>query len=261
MSQQIPAVFFDAIERAHVSWHACLIAGLQTMQQADPDYLDWLAQDDFLPNDGRLFAAFSIPLDSVRHVLVGEGPYPRAASASGYCFMDAAVQELWSEKGLSKPVNRATSLRNFMKMLLVVDGNLSVDKTSGDAVRPIAEQALGGESAFILSREALQENLLGQGFLLLNATLAYRAHVSPTKEARAWQPFLRTVLAALQDQAGRSGATLPTLVLWGKVAERLAQLPETAFFPQAVSEHPYNLSFIANKTMQDFFRPMGLLKK
>jgi uracil-DNA glycosylase len=74
-----------------------------------------------------LFAAFAQPLDRVRYVLVGEGPYPRAESATGVCFMDGAVGDLWSEAGLSKPVNRATSLRNFMKMLLVADGQLQLE--------------------------------------------------------------------------------------------------------------------------------------
>ena len=82
------------------------------MHVADPAYLSALAEDHFLPTQGRLFAAFSQPLEEVRYVLVGEGPYPREESATGVCFMDGAVRELWSTQGLSKPVNRATSLRN-----------------------------------------------------------------------------------------------------------------------------------------------------
>ncbi|HAT31470.1 MAG TPA: uracil-DNA glycosylase, partial [Janthinobacterium sp.] len=70
-----------------------------------------------------------------------EGPYPRAASATGVCFMDGAVGALWSEAGLSKPVNRATSLRNFMKMLLLADGQLALDATSGAALAPVASRA------------------------------------------------------------------------------------------------------------------------
>ena len=89
------------------------------MEKNTPGYLDSLENTGFLPTQGRLFAAFSLPVGQVRFVLMGEGPYPREASASGYCFMDGAVQELWSADGLSKPVNRAVSLRNFIKMLLV----------------------------------------------------------------------------------------------------------------------------------------------
>ena len=39
--------------------------------------------------------------------MLGVGPYPREESATGVCFMDGAVRELWSPAGLSKPVNRA----------------------------------------------------------------------------------------------------------------------------------------------------------
>ena len=108
----IPSVFASAIERAASSWHPVLREGLDAINVAAPAYLPGLASEIFLPTQGRLFAAFAQPLEKVRYVLVGEGPYPREESATGVCFMDGAVRELWSTQGLSKPVNRATSLRN-----------------------------------------------------------------------------------------------------------------------------------------------------
>src|SRR5690606_17210767 len=122
------------------------------------------------------------------------GPYPRAESATGVCFMDGAVGDLWSDTGLSKPVNRATSLRNFMKMLLVAAGRLQPDATGGAALAPIAQAARGDGSIQTLAE--LQDNLHGHGFLLLNAALVFRKHVAPVIDARAWLPFLQTVLAA-----------------------------------------------------------------
>jgi uracil-DNA glycosylase len=186
-------------------------------------------------------------------VLVGEGPYPRAESATGVCFMDGAVGELWSEAGLSKPVNRATSLRNFMKMLLVADGQLQLDDTGGAAMAPVALAARANGSIQTLAQ--LQDNLTSQGFLLLNAALVFRKHVAPAIDARGWLPFLQTVLAVLVEQAHK-----PTLVLWGKIAEQLRKLPETARLPQVVAEHPYNLSFIGHRGMQALFGPMQLLR-
>ncbi|MEA5097264.1 MAG: uracil-DNA glycosylase [Burkholderiaceae bacterium] len=257
MNPFIPSTISEALALAHPSWHAALRAGLDAVAQADPAYLPALAEDDFLPHGGRLFAAFSQPLDAVRFVLVGEGPYPRAESATGYCFMDGAVGELWSESGLSKKVNRATSLRNFMKMLLVADGRLSLAQTGGSALAPIAVEARSSGSELIGSLADLQHNLHQHGFLLLNATLAYRAQVPPAKEARAWWPFVEVVLQALAQPS----AALPTLVLWGKIAERLATMQVAQRFPQAVSEHPYNLSFIGNEGMQALFRPLVLLQR
>jgi len=261
MSKLIPPAILEALELAHPSWRPVLTRGLEAMAESDPDYLPGLAVDTYLPTQGRIFAAFMQPIDAVRYVLVGEGPYPREQSATGVCFMDGAVEALWSEKGLSKQVNKATSLRNFMKMLLVAAGMLSADNASGDALAHISLKARAIGSPFIQSLTELQANLTRQGFLLLNASLVYRPHVAPAKDARAWLPFLDVVLHALADRTHRHDAEPPVLVLWGKIAEQLKALSVTNAFPKAVSEHPYNLTFIANDTMQSLFGPMHLLQK
>ncbi|MDB5772189.1 MAG: uracil-DNA glycosylase [Burkholderia sp.] len=261
MFQPIPHQITDALALAHPSWRPVLEQGLQAVAQADPGYLPSLVGDDYLPTQGRLFAAFSIALDEVAFVLVGEGPYPRVESATGVCFMDGAVEALWSEKGLSKQVNRATSLRNFMKMLLVADAHLASGNTSGDALANIAVKARAIGSPFIQTLTELQANLTRYGFLLLNASLVFRPDVPPVKDAKAWLPFMRTVLEALADHAVDTDRKPPTLVLWGKIAEQLNALHLTTRFPTAVSEHPYNLSFIVNATMQELFKPMRLLQR
>jgi len=250
----IPPAILDALSLADASWRPHLEAGLRAMAKATPDYLPALAEDRYLPTGGRLFAAFALPLEQVRYVLVGEGPYPREESATGVCFMDGAVGPLWSASGLSKPVNRATSLRNFMKMLLVADGQLSIDDTGGAALAPIAKTSEA--EGMIQTLPELQDNLTGEGFLLLNASLVFRKHVAPALDARAWLPFQRAVFAALAH-----GSAKPTLVLWGKIAEQLDKMPEAQQFPSIRAEHPYNLSFIGHQGMQRFFGPMRLLRR
>jgi len=250
----IPSHILQALERADPSWHAILRDGLEAMAKVNPSYLSELAGDSYLPTELRLFAAFALPLDKVRYVLVGEGPYPRAESATGVCFMDGAVQGLWSEEqggGLSKPVNKATSLRNFLKMLLVADGQLSESSTAGAALAAVAARARSG--AAIQTLAEVQQRLTAHGFLLLNASLVFRPHVAPVKDAKAWLPFVETVMRAL-------AARQPTLVLWGKIAEQLNKLAVVQALPQLVCEHPYNLSFIANRQMHALFGPMELLK-
>lgn len=259
MSPAYPQFILHALETVHASWRPVLLSGLHAVQEADSDYLRTLEGSHFLPTGGRLFAAFTLPLEGVRYVLVGEGPYPREQSATGVCFMDGAVEGIWSEKGLSKQVNRATSLRNFVKMLLVADGMLSADQATGEAVARASLQARAIGSPLIQTLTELQANLTRHGFLLLNASLVFRPDVAPLKDARAWQPFLRVVLQALLDAAHHAGGTPPTLVLWGKIAEQLHALQVAERFPKAVSEHPYNLSFIGNGAMQALFRPMRLL--
>ena len=255
---KLPPPILDALALADPGWRAVLLQGLEALAAADPAYLPALADEPYLPTGQRLFAAFALPLDAVAYVLVGEGPYPRAESATGVCFMDGAVASLWSDSGLSTPVNRATSLRNFIKMLLVADGQLSTQDTGAAALVPVAANAR--VNGAIQTLPQLQENLTRHGFLLLNATLVFRPHVAPAQEARAWQPFLQTVLEALAQRAEETGRTAPTLVLWGKIAEQLKRLPASSRLPHAASEHPYNLSFISNPVMQALFGPMQLLR-
>ncbi|MRV75631.1 uracil-DNA glycosylase [Duganella sp. FT92W] len=249
----IPSHLLEALDRADATWRPVLLAGLHAMQAATPDYFDTLV--DFLPTDQRLFAAFAQPMDRVRYVLVGEGPYPRAESATGVCFMDGTVKGLWSDEeggGLSKAVNKATSLRNFMKMLLVAEGRLAPDDTGTLALSRIAA-ASRGVPGIVQTLGEIQQKFFDAGFLLLNATLVFRETVAPVKDAKAWMPFLQTVLAALQ-------ARQPTLVLWGKIAEQLNKLPEAQALPQIAAEHPYNLTFITNSNMHALFEPMQLLR-
>jgi uracil-DNA glycosylase len=260
MPQNLPKPIADALRMAHSSWQPILLRGLDAMTGADPAYLPSLAADSYLPTENRLFAAFSLPLDAVHFVLFGEGPYPRVESATGVCFMDGAVESLWSEKGLSKQVNRATSLRNFMKMLLVTEGTLEPGNTSGEALQEVAGKTRATGSPYIQTLTELQANLTRHGFLLLNASLVFRAHVAPAKDAKAWLPFMKTVLDALADHADQKDRKPPTLVLWGKLAEQINALPMASRFPSVMSEHPYNLTFILNKPMQQLFKPMHLLR-
>lgn len=253
----IPAPMSAAIAHADPSWHAILQKGLAAVALADPEYLPDLVADAYLPTNGRLLAAFSYPVSEVRYVLVGEGPYPREASATGVCFMDGAVEGLWSDNGLSKTVNRATSLRNFIKMLLVADGTLKPDQTTGAAMADIGCRAKASGSGYIQTLPELQSNLTRHGFLLLNAALVFRPQIRPAAEALAWRPFLTTVLEALAS----ASAMPPTLLLWGKIAGMIGALPGIEPLPKTVAEHPYNLSFIHNPAMHALFGPMDLLRR
>jgi len=255
----IPEQFVTMVQQADPSWHATLLKGLEAMTVADPVYLPTLISSAFFPTESRLFAAFALPLQHVRYVLVGEGPYPRAASATGVCFMDGAVGSLWSASGLSKAVNRATSLRNFMKMLLVSAGHLQQERTAGDALVEVAVKAQAPGAPLIQTLMQLQHNLTNNGFLLLNASLAFRVEVLPAKEARSWQPLLEAVLVSLAQQNDALSQKLPTLVLWGKIALQIEPMRVAQPFPKVIAEHPYNLSFITNRAMQSLFGPMHLL--
>ena len=231
---------------AHPTWLPCLEKGLAAL---DPAYLSSLTKsNDWLPNPKNIFSAFSLPLTQVNYVLFGESPYPRAASANGYAFWDASVQKLWSTSGLSKEVNRATSLRNIIKMLLLCENLLTPLDTSQEAIAKVNKDQL------IQTNDAFFNNLLNHGFLLLNATLVLQPS-SPKQDAKAWHPFMKEVLTCLLNQQSNA-----KLILFGKIANIINGLVDKDRVALEV-EHPYNLSFINNIQVQSFFKPLHLLRK
>lgn len=230
------------IEQAHKEWHPILYEALASVPL---EYLEQLKQqNNWLPGHASIFAAFSKPLSSIKYVLLGESPYPRATSANGYAFWDAAVLQIWQDGGLSKEVNRATSLRNFIKMLLHARGDLTYD-FSQEAIARIDKANL------IDTGEGLFRSMMDKGFLLLNASLVYQNKYVPY-HARQWKPFMSCLFQVLAN----INKSL-TLVLLGKIA---AQLPEARLFSSLIAEHPYNISFITNPDVLHFFKPMDILK-
>ncbi|KTD41250.1 uracil-DNA glycosylase [Legionella parisiensis] len=230
------------LNNCHSDWKEILFKALKTMDQ---DYLHQLMNDRYwLPGEDRLFAAFSLPLSKTKYILLGESPYPRKDSANGYAFWDNSVGNLWSSNGLSKEVNRATSLRNLIKMLLVARGDLDSNTSQ-------ANIALVNKSILIQTGRQLFEGMMNKGILLLNASLVYSEGKVPY-HARQWKPFMQSLLEQL-------AIIKPTiqLILLGKIAETVAQdkLPIGL-----IAEHPYNISFITNQHVIDFFKPLDLLQ-
>jgi uracil-DNA glycosylase len=231
------------LEGVDRSWQACLSLGLQAM---DKEYMDSLYQSrDWLPGVQAIFAAFSQPISAVSYVLLGESPYPRVQSANGYAFWDAAVGRLWSLQGFSKAVNRATSLRNFMKMLLVARGDLASDNISQYAIAQL------DHCRYLQTAEQLFSGMIAKGFLLLNATLVYRDH-EVSYHAKQWRSFFTIVIDYLASRYD-----IKWIVL-GNIAKKIVLPPGRTCL---TAEHPYNISFITNQAVLSFFNPLDLLTK
>lgn len=233
----------------HQDWREIVETALA---RVDSDYLESLLNDDgWLPGSERLLAAFRRDRSGLRYLLIGESPYPRAESANGIAFYDAAVGDLWSGTGLSKAVNRATSLRNIIKTAILAEGLAQADD---DGKLEQARIATLDKSALVKTLDELFENLQAVGFLMYNATPVLHAVRKPLQEARYWRAFLDCLLGAVAPQD-------PTLVLWGKIATQVESLPASRRFTRIVCEHPYNLSFIDNPDMRTLFGELRLLQR
>ncbi|MCL5272865.1 MAG: uracil-DNA glycosylase [Gammaproteobacteria bacterium] len=225
----------------HPEWNNILNTALDVL---DKNYLNQLLNDsDWLPGVTNLFSAFSLPLSKTNYILFGESPYPRAESANGYAFWDNAVGEIWSLNGLSKQVNKATSLRNLIKMLLIARGAL-VNDTSQQAIANLDKADL------LRTAEEFFKRIMSKGILLLNACLVYSKGEVPY-HARYWNPFMQSILEQLS-------VIKPSieLILFGKIANNI---PQDKLSIGLVAEHPYNISFITNPIVIEFFRPLDLL--
>lgn len=239
-----PETFFQ-FQKVHPSWMPCLKRSLKVLDQ---DYLDGLTESIWLPGPERIFNAFSLPLNEVKYVLLGESPYPRPESAIGYAFWDGAVNDLWSEKGLSTKVNRATSLRNLIKMLLIAEGVLD-QHPSQDRIAEISKNLL------VKTNKELFTNFLCRGFLLLNASLVLKS--SPVhNDSKAWNPFVKSLLSCLIEKNPNI-----QILLLGRLAAKMSNWLNLMGIRTLEAEHPYNLSFITNPEILAFFRPLHLLRK
>lgn len=239
----------ESLARIHSSWQNNVH---QAVQAIPKDYLEFLSTSSlWLPGQEKWLNVFQTPKNSIRFILYGESPYPRQISANGYAFWDAAVGNIWSESGLDKKVNRATSLRHWIKMLLIAEGLLSPENTTQNAIVNIVKDQL------VQDLDSLFKNFIQAGFLLLNANLALTS-LGKTVDQLASLPFQRKILQSfIQDNSLKP----PALLLFGKIAETLLSLEETQNFITITAKHPYNLSFVTDPKVIKFFQPLHLLRK
>jgi len=231
----------------HHSWKEIL---KRAYDQLDLEYRVFLEKDNtFFPDRKNYLNAFgTLPKEEVKYVLFGQDPYPRRESAGGYAFIDEKVTTLFSDKGLSKEVNRATSLRNFIKMALLARGDITVDDTSQTAISRIDKTAL------IESICQLRINFEKNGVLLLNTSLIFTDKKSSSRHVKSWRPFMHSLLNDLRVNA-------PKLILFGAHAQALKKSLPLESFETIEVEHPYNHTFIYNEKVLNLFRPMNLLEK
>ena len=231
--------------RVDNSWLELLTNALLEL---DSNYLEFILKSkDYIPNNNKIFNAFkTLPKNRVKYILFGQDPYPREQSAIGYAFIDGAVKEIFTKNSLSKEVNRATSLRNFIKMILVNMNRLNPNNTTKEAILEVKKDDL------INSIFQLKNNFEKNGVLLLNTALIFTDKKSSKYHIKMWQPFINYLLNNIDRNI--------ELILFGNSAKDI----KTKLNPkqQCIEiEHPYNISFINSLIAQNLFKKMRLLEK
>lgn len=234
------------ISKTHSSWRVILKDSLASLEL---EYQNFLKTDTaYFPDSDNFLNAFkTLPLDSTKYILFGQDPYPRFESAIGYAFIDAKVKTLFGTNGFSKEVNKATSLRNMMKMLLSCEGELTND-FSKDAVKRV------DSSKYIDSIYSLRDNFETNGVLLLNSALIFTDKKQSTYHAKMWRPFVDNLLKQIENKDIK-------LILFGNISKEIDKLPSSKNFEKILLPHPYNLGFITNNNVKKLFCDMKLLRE
>jgi uracil-DNA glycosylase len=216
-----------------------------------PKYQKFIEKDEgYFPTfDNFLNAFHTLSLENTKYILFGQDPYPRRESASGYAFIDTNVKTIFSEKGFSKEVNRATSLRNFLKMLLLSEDYLKEDDLSQVAISKLSK------SNFIDTIDELRLNFERSGVLLLNTALIFTCKEDTKLHVKEFRVFMQRLLSRLQKRD-------IVLILFGAMAKDIKKsLPSALEFKTVDTLHPYNVGFITDKKVQNFFKPFSLFHK
>jgi uracil-DNA glycosylase len=229
------------------SWQPLLDEAYASLSEEYRTFLE--NNKEYFPTKENYFNAFkTLAKEDVKYILFGQDPYPRKQSAGGYAFIDTNVKTLFSSKGLSKEVNRATSLRNFIKMALLARGDLTKEDTSQDAIIEVDKVKM------IDGIEDLRKNFEKNGVLLLNTALIFEDKKSSNKHVKAWRNFMQTLLKGLEGEDIK-------LILFGTHAKALKKQLPLEKFESIELEHPYNHTFITNSKALKLFGEMKLLEK
>ncbi|NOX14810.1 MAG: uracil-DNA glycosylase [Epsilonproteobacteria bacterium] len=232
--------------KVHSSWQSIV---QECYDKLDVDYREFLEKDSgYFPSNENFLNAFkTLPLNKTKYILFGQDPYPREQSAIGYAFIDGMVGEIFSSSGLSKNVNKATSLRNFIKMLLVANGNLEKNNTTKEQISKIKKDD------FITDIMQLKLNFEKNGILLLNTSLIFTDKKDTSFHVKQFRPFMEILLQKLEGKKTE-------LILFGNTAKemekRFTSLKNYRLFKV---QHPYNVGFIKDLSVINFFKPMNLL--
>lgn len=159
----------------------------------------------YLPANNNIFRAFSIPVNQVKVLLVGQDPYPTPGNPIGLAFaVDPSTHPL------------PASLRNIYKELI---DDVHVPLPANGDLRP----------------------WLQQGVMLLNRCLTVQAGQAGSHRGYGWEKVTEKAIRVLNQRTREDGSAQPLVaILWGRDARSLKPLLTHAYVIE--SAHPSPLS-------------------
>lgn len=152
------------------------------------------------PKEDDVFKAFTLPLQRIKLVLIGQDPYPQENVATGRCF-EVGGLNCWHSK------IRNSSLRNIVRGLYyaVHDEYLTYSQI---------KQKIKRADFKILPPNILFRNWHEQGVFMLNTALTTVID-SPSAHLKFWEPFtIKTLKYIIENNRE------VTFLLWGSHAKK-----------------------------------------
>ncbi len=158
-----------------------------------------------LPASHNILRAFSIPLKSIKVLIVGQDPYPTPGHPVGLSFCTSPKV---------RPLPK--SLINIYKELV---NDLGVSTPQSGDLTPWTKQ----------------------GVMLLNRCLTVEAGKANSHQGKGWETVTDAAIKALNSRKDENGNPMPLVaILWGRNAQSLAPLLSNATL--ITSSHPSPLS-------------------
>lgn len=158
-----------------------------------------------LPASHNILRAFSIPLKSIKVLIVGQDPYPTPGHPVGLSFCTSPKV---------RPLPK--SLINIYKELV---NDLGVSTPQSGDLTPWTKQ----------------------GVMLLNRCLTVEAGKANSHQGKGWETVTDAAINALNSRKDENGNPMPLVaILWGRNAQSLAPLLTNATL--ITSSHPSPLS-------------------
>lgn len=229
------------LDGVHESWRDILGRGLRAMNSS---YVESLRGDPggWLPGPAKCLRAFCVPIDQVKVVWMGESPYPRRESSTGFAFEDGRAKEMFgADEYFGTGID--ASLRTILKAWFVAIGLLDENTVRKKHVQRMPKDGLVQRPADIFSRGAQR------GWVWLNAAPGFFLtgdNADKASQVSFWSPLVKEVLTALQ----------PFTCVQSVLIGRLAREEYRAFAPNCIEAvHPADRAggkkFIKNPKVRD----------
>ena len=185
------------LDGVHESWREILQCGLRRMCRS---YVESLMGAPYwwLPGPAKCLRAFCIPQDQVKVVWMGESPYPRRRSATGYAFEDGRANLMFGGNG-NFGGGIDASLRTILKAWFVATRRLEPTCTRKRDIKAMTKQGVVENPTEIFRRGR------EHGWLWLNAAPGFFItgdNTDKARQVRYWSPVVQGALLSLRDVPG-----------------------------------------------------------